>query len=177
MRLETENGLDNEDRGKTPNLGAPVLLSPNVLNSLSGQPIYLSPDLEDIIDQQNYDVYHEEVHGTILMPRIKFGLDSDEECIRGEEDYQDYANIVPNIKTRNYLERRPGSVKRAGIWNNQYRQQRIPGTDPKAPVRIYPNPNYSPTIEEMIPYAKIRDSKDTFIVMADDPVREFYFMF
>lgn len=125
--------------------------------------------MEDIIDQQNYNVYHEEIHGTIIMPRIKFGLNNDDECIRAEEDYADYANIVHGDKT-NYLEQNPNTLRKP-----INRQPRYPNSIAyqNFPVRVYSDPNYNPTIEEMIPYAKIRNTPDTYIVMADDPVREF----
>jgi len=150
-------------------------LSPNAQNSLKDtKPIYISPDLEDIIDQQNYNVYHEEIHGTIIMPRIKFGLNNDDDCIRAEEDYADYANIVPGVKT-NYLEQNPKTWRKPNEWKPINRQPRYPNSIAyqNFPVRVYSDPNYNPTIEEMIPYAKIRNTPDTYIVMADDPVREF----
>ncbi len=108
------------------------------------------------------------------MPRIKFGLNNDDDCIRAEEDYADYANIVPGVKT-NYLEQNPKTWRKPNEWKPINLQPRYPNSiaDQNSLVRVYPDPNYNPTIEEMIPYAKVRNTPDTYIVMADDPVREF----
>lgn len=132
--------------------GGPIILSPDAQHSIKGfEPIYVSPELEDILDRKSHDVYHEEVHGTVLMPRLSFSKNDDDQPIR-EADLE----LVPGVDPRPI--RKGSGCGKSGCQG----------------VSVHPNPLYNPTIEEMIPFAKIRESKDTFIVMADDPVCEFF---
>ena len=164
--METNQELDYADSGGR-TLGTnsgPTLVNAN--NQLKGfEPIYVSPDLEDILDRQEFNVYHEEVHGTILMPRISFGLNDDDQPIR-DEDYSDYVNLVKGVDPKYYSRKRN---RRRGLGSGLA----CPECPQSSRISVFPNPLYNPTIEEMIPYARIKDTPDTYIVMADDPVCEF----
>jgi hypothetical protein len=160
---------DYEELQASPN----SLSAPPIVKKAPPKAIYVSPDLEDIRDQQSYDVFHDVVRGAILMPKIKFSLRDDDDCIREADDDSEGRQLSPGeagtadedmggAQTQTVGPPRPRMLRPT-------RKRRVP----RPPVRVFPNPLFKRTIEEMIPYSKIPFSEDTYIVMADDPVRQY----
>ena len=92
-------------------------------------------------------------------------MNDDDQPIK-DEDYGDYVNLVGGVDPKHYSRRR-GRGQQGGGGKGGSVSSGGNG------VQVFGNPLYNPTIEEMIPFARIKDSPDTYIVMADDPVREY----
>ena len=139
-------------------------------------PWVVAPDLEDYNDRN--DIKHDFVRGSIIMPRIQFLLDDGPSY--DDREYDDYAGIyepVDNCRKEKLKPDLKGQFSWRAVHKNrkskrekqQDKMAKIMKSRRNEPIPMIPDYR-DPTLEEMVPFYRIKENEDTIILMADDPV-------